>query len=242
MLARSFDRFYVVREFILPSIQDLKFSNISYDGTFTYLDERNSRDVETKKYILDLQTFCKKIEPYVNYYKKQIKSYNDTAHKILENEINSMLPQITSKRIITTLFSSFIGLAYEGISSFLHNKRCKALHKTVKAMDSKAKIQCNKLIQLEISMIIYSIYNAETLEQLTNTVQRNLNTTTSKNKCIILYKEFIKQLHIYAAAIRIPSKGYLPISLITPLELKEILKDVSDAIHKTNPDYNLVIK
>ena len=54
MLAHSFDRFYVVREFILPSIQDLKFSNISYDGTFTYLDERNSCDVETKKYILNL--------------------------------------------------------------------------------------------------------------------------------------------------------------------------------------------
>ena len=88
MLAHSFDRFYVVTKFILPSIQDFKFSNISYNGTCTYLDERNSRDVETKKYILDLQTFCKMIEPYVNYYKKQIKSYNDTAQKILENEIN----------------------------------------------------------------------------------------------------------------------------------------------------------
>ena len=66
---------------------------------------------------------------------------------------------------MTTLVSSFIGLAYEGISSFLHNKRHKALHKAVKHMDSKTAIQHNKLIQLENSMVMYGIYNAETLEQ-----------------------------------------------------------------------------
>ena len=37
------------------------------------------------------------------------------------------------------------------------------------------------------------------------------------------------------------AKGYLPISLITPLKLKEILSEVKVAIRKTNPDYNLVI-
>ena len=43
------------------------------------------------------------------------------AHNILENEINLILPQIPRKQkcgIIGTLVSSFIGLAYEGISSF----------------------------------------------------------------------------------------------------------------------------
>ena len=37
------------------------------------------------------------------------------------------------------------------------------------------------------------------------------------------------------------SRGYLPISLITPLKLKEILSEVKVAIRKTNPDYDLVI-
>ena len=37
-------------------------------------------------------------------------------------------------------------------------------------MDSKTTIQCNKLIQLENSMLIYGIYNAETLEKLIDTV------------------------------------------------------------------------
>ena len=47
-----------------------------------------------------------------------------------------------------------------------------------------------------------------------------------RDKYIQMYKEFISQLHIYAKAIRILAKGYLPILLITPLELKEILDAV----------------
>ena len=75
--------------------------------------------------MLDLKTFCKKIEPFVVYYKRLIKSYNNTVHNVLENEINLLLPQIPrieKHGIITTLVSSFIGLAHEGISSFLHHR------------------------------------------------------------------------------------------------------------------------
>ena len=125
MLAYSFERFYVVTKFILPSIGDLKFSTLNYDHTCIYLDNENMHDTGSKKHMLDLMTFCKKIEPFVHYYKRLIKSYDNTAHNILENEINLILPQIPRKQkcgIITMLVSSFIGLAYEGISSFLHHK------------------------------------------------------------------------------------------------------------------------
>ena len=40
MLAHSFDRFYVVTKFILPSIKDLKFSKLNYDSTCAYLDKK----------------------------------------------------------------------------------------------------------------------------------------------------------------------------------------------------------
>ena len=134
MLVHSFDRFYVVTKFILPSIGDLKFSKLNHDNTCTYLDNRNTQTTETRKHMLDLMTFCKKIEPFVIYYKRLIKSYNHTVHNILENDINLILPQVPRKQkcgIITTLVSSFIGLAYEGISNFLHHKCNKALHKAV---------------------------------------------------------------------------------------------------------------
>ena len=172
----------MVTKFILPSIRDLNFSKLNYDNTCTYLDDRNIHDMDTKKYLLDLLAFCNMIEPYVFYYKRQIKSHNNTAHNILKNEIDLILPQILSKLkhgITTTIVSSFTGLSYECISSFLHHKQNKALHKAVKVKDSKSTIQHNKLIQLENSMLMYGIYNAETLEKLITSVHQIHNTTSN---------------------------------------------------------------
>ena len=121
MLAHSFDRFYVVTKFILPSIGNLDFARLNYDNTCTYLDDRNICDTDTKKYLLDLLAFCTKIELYVTYYKRQINLYNNTAHNILKNEIDLILPQISGKQkhgIITTIVFSFIGSAYEAFAVF----------------------------------------------------------------------------------------------------------------------------
>ena len=49
------------------------------------------------------------------------------------------------------------------------------------------------------------------------------------------------QLHIYASAIRILVKEYLPNTLITPAKLKVILNEVRKTLQVTNPDYDLVI-
>ena len=72
MFAHSFNKFYVVTNFILPSIKDLKFSKLNYDNTCAYLDEKVSHDAETKKYTLDLLAFCKKMEPYVDYCRNKL--------------------------------------------------------------------------------------------------------------------------------------------------------------------------
>ena len=98
MLAYSFDRFYVVTKFILPSIKGLNFSKLNYDSICTYLDEKNGCDAEAKKCTLDLLAYCSKIEPYVNYYKKLMKSYNETAHHILKNETDLIFPQLPTKQ------------------------------------------------------------------------------------------------------------------------------------------------
>ena len=119
--------------------------------------------------MLELRVYCNKIKTFVTYYNKLINSYNTTAHNILEKEIKLLLPQVNRKQkhgIITTLVSSFIGLAYEGISSFLQNKQNNALHRAVNAMNNKANIQQNKLMKLDDTMLRYGIYNAEMLEKL----------------------------------------------------------------------------
>ena len=64
MLAHSFDRFYVLTKFTLPSIKDLKFSKFNYDSTCAYLGEKNLGTAENK-YILDLLVYCKKIRPNI---------------------------------------------------------------------------------------------------------------------------------------------------------------------------------
>ena len=53
-----------------------------------------------------------------------------------------------------------------------------------------------------------------------------------KDKYIKIYNELISQLHIHAKAVRILAKGYLLISLITPLKLQEILNCVKETLIK----------
>ena len=132
-------------------------------------------------------------------------------------------------------------------------------------------------MQLENSMLMYSIYNAKMLEKLITTVHNIHNTSsherlfarqqssltlkshyahslslqhysinsllylrTIQDKHIAFYRELITQLQIYASAVRILVKGYLPNTLVTPSKLQEILNNFKIAIQATNPDYNLV--
>ena len=59
------------------------------------------------------------------FHKQQIKSLNETAHGILKNKADLILPQFPTNRKekIILLITGFIVLAYEGISIFQHNRR-----------------------------------------------------------------------------------------------------------------------
>ena len=103
-------------------------------------------------------------------YKMQIKSHNITVQQILKNEVDLILPKFhtecrNKRGIFGAIISGFVGLAFEGISSFLHHKRHKALQKMVKAMSISSDAQRNKQMHLENSLIMYGVYNAETLEK-----------------------------------------------------------------------------
>ena len=49
-------------------------------------------------------------------------------------------------------------------------------------MINQANIHCNKLIKLDNTMLMYGIYNAESLEKLINTVHEIHNLTSSHEK------------------------------------------------------------
>ena len=78
MLVHSFDRFYIVTKFILPSIEDIKFSKLKYDNTCTYMNKEYTPNTDLRKYLTELKTYCNKIRPFVPYYRKLINSYNCT--------------------------------------------------------------------------------------------------------------------------------------------------------------------
>ena len=65
--------------------------------------------------------------------------------------------------------------------------------------------------------------------------------TTVKEKYVRMYEKFINELKSYLKAIRILSKGYLPITLIMPCKLEAISQQVQLAITKSNQDYKIVL-
>ena len=155
-----------------------------------YLDDASSRKDYPIELIKEMKIYCAKIAPHIAFYKKQIDYYNWTAHEIITNELALILPTLSKQErekrdIITSLITGFIGLANEGISSFLHNKRQKALHKAVQAIENKVDIRCKKMFHLEDSMVLYGIYNSDTMENLNDTVHRLHNQSTWNERLFV---------------------------------------------------------
>ena len=144
-------------------------------------------------------------------------------------------------------------------------------------MNKKTNIQHNRIHHQEDTMIMYGVYNSDTLTDLIDTVHRMKNftawnektfagklhdwmeiysqdegvhnysinsilfLTTVREKYVKMYERFIEEMKLYSKAIRVLSKGYLPISLLPPSKLEKILEEVRVAITKSNKDYNLVL-
>ena len=68
-------------------------------------------------------------------------------------------------------------------------------------MNSKANIQCNKLVQLETSMLMFGIYNMETLEKLINTVHNIHNTTSSHERLFVGQQSSLTIKSLYAHSL-----------------------------------------
>ena len=90
MLSHSFDRFYVVAKYELPKINDLKLTTFSFDLMCNHLN------ISKKSYLLRYIKHCRRIAPYVKFYKQQVEYYNQTVHNILQNKIELILPTFDS--------------------------------------------------------------------------------------------------------------------------------------------------
>ena len=127
-------------------------------------------------------------------------------------------------------------------------------------------------------MLMYGVYNSDTLEDLIDTVHKLHNRTTwneklfsgqidnwynyyssstgvqhyainsllflttVREKYVKMYERFLNQLRQYLHAIRVLSKGYLPITLLLLSKLNIILQKVRETVQKENKDYDILIK
>ena len=87
MLSHSFDGFYVVIKLELPKVEDLHLTVTQFNSTCSYLDTWKCTRGYPADYIPNLRVYCRKIIPFVNFYKKQVAYYNCTAYEILTNKI-----------------------------------------------------------------------------------------------------------------------------------------------------------
>ena len=106
MLTHSFDRFYVVAKYEIPKIENLKFTTFSFDLMCNHLN------ISKKSYFLRYIRHCRRIAPYVKFYKQQIDYYNWTTYNILQNEIGLILPSFNNnnrkKRFLTTILGTIV--------------------------------------------------------------------------------------------------------------------------------------
>ena len=63
--------------------------------------------------------------------------------------------------------------------------------------------------------------------------------TTIREKYVKMYERFLNQLRQYSQVVRVLSKGYLPITLLSPSKLNIILQKVRETVQKENKDYDI---
>ena len=135
MLAHSFDRFHVVTRIEIPKVLDLNLTVFQFDYNCSHVTNiENDTKFKVPSTIKDMfKVYCKNIIPYMYLYKHQVKYYEKMVYNILEKDIGLILPKFGNtetnvhskcpkRQIISALISGFIGLAFEGISSYLQHK------------------------------------------------------------------------------------------------------------------------
>ena len=135
MLAHSFDRFYVVTRIEIPKVSDLNLTVFQFDYNCSHVANIEKGPIFKIPDMIQnmFKQYCKNLIPYMYLYKHQVEYYEKTVYNILEKDIGMILQKFDNtdnnvqskcqkRQIISALISGFIGLAFEGISSYLQHK------------------------------------------------------------------------------------------------------------------------
>ena len=154
MLVHLFDRFYVVTRIEIPKVSDLNLTMFQFDYNCSHVA---NIEKGTKFKIPDMiqnmfKQYYKNLIPCMYLYKHQVEYYEKMVYNILEKDIGMILPKFGNtdnnvqlkcpkRQIISALISGFIGLAFEGLSSYLQHKQQKALQQAMHTMNKRMNIE-----------------------------------------------------------------------------------------------------
>ena len=154
MLAHSFDRFYVVTKIEIPKVLDLNLMVFQFDYNCSHvINIEKDTKFKIPSTIKDMfKVYCKNIIPCMYLYKHQVEYYEKMVYNILEKDIGLILPKFGNtenkvqlkcpkRQIISALVSGFIGLAFEGISSYLQHRQQKVLQQAMHTMSKRINIE-----------------------------------------------------------------------------------------------------
>ena len=96
MLAHSFDRFYIVTKFMLPSMGDIKFSKLNFDHTCMYMNKEYAPNMDSRKYLTELKTYCNNI--YMTSLEQETFWIRETSFHQLSNMASSGLKKMLSQQ------------------------------------------------------------------------------------------------------------------------------------------------
>ena len=82
------------------------------------MNKEDTPNINSSKYLGELKMYCNKLKPFVTYYSKLIKSYNNTVYDIIENRIKPVLP--IHLNISSTSFDSSLHSRPSRLKDFVH--------------------------------------------------------------------------------------------------------------------------
>ena len=150
------------------------------------------------------------------------------AIKAVENKVNIQHNKLTQLDNSMLMYGVYNTETFEKLINTVHN-----IHNTTSSHE-------RLFARLQSSLTLKSLY-APSQGLHHYSINSLLYLRTIHDKYIALCRELIAQLQIYASAIKILAKGYLPNTIVTPSKLQEILNKVKMVLWTTNPDYDLVI-
>ena len=114
----------------IPKVSDLNLTLFQFDYNCNHVvNIEKGTNFKILSTIKEMFVYCKNIIPYMYLYKHQVGYYEKAVYDILEKDIGLILPRFEERgkrcqkrQIISALISGFIGLAFEGIASFLQHK------------------------------------------------------------------------------------------------------------------------